>query len=546
MRRLPHTPPRRAPRARRPLTWSGYTRRSGLLLTLSAFGLGASDTARAEGSAELGNYQTIQQATDIYVDVLDHTTETFVWTGTGSATLYAPDGSNLGSLARGSTYNPTQNGAYRLDIGSNQTNFNLTVDGATAGRVFSYTWDINASDYTSSMATNASFYALVDGGGAGRDGVVELKADGLAGFVYYIAANSIGVNGADGRSVSGSGTVVPEYRIYLNPPEVALYNPQPPTLSAEDFTAGSLDCDTVAAGEIDGEFSFNSDVSGTYHLVCDLNHDGAFDIVSDGDLHVMGTVGIGLNTVPWDGTDNNAAPVTPGVYECQITVTVGEFHYVASDIETSYEGFRLFSVDGSDGRTPLYMYWNDSAVQSSAVRMPNNAYGLETSGPDGIYSGSYATAAIPNVNARSWGRFQSTSKGNNNLLDTYTWIYEDITDIFSLRVEDPNANSDGDELLDVVETCEVGTDPTNPDTDGDGIWDDDEHLTVGTDPLDPDSDGDGLSDGDELGSVGSPTDTDHDGLIDAMDPDDDGDGVSTATELLEGDSDADGVDDYLD
>ena len=59
------------------------------------------------------------------------------------------------------------------------------------------------------------------------------------------------------------------------------------------------------------------------------------------------------------------SPVDPGSYQCEVILTVGEFHYVAADVETSYEGFRLFSLDSSLQQTGLDMYWNDAEVQAN-------------------------------------------------------------------------------------------------------------------------------------------------------------------------------------
>lgn len=138
-------------------------------------------------------------------------------------------------------------------------------------------------------------------------------------------------------------------------------------------------------------------------------------------------------------------------------------------------------------------------------------------------------------------------------------------------------DTDGDGLADARE-AELGTDPSRRDTDRDGLSDGDEVNRYRTDPLRADTDGDGLFDGDEVrgiaGHATNPllTDTDADGLSDAAEirqhhtnpnwADTDGDGLSDGTEVLdvhsdpndardigrpiwglEGDGDADGVND---
>jgi hypothetical protein len=68
------------------------------------------------------------------------------------------------------------------------------------------------------------------------------------------------------------------------------------------------------------------------------------------------------------------------------------------------------------------------------------------------------------------------------------------------------------------------------DGDGDGLRNGEERI-LGTNPVDPDSDADHVADGVEVTDVGSPRDTDRDGIIDALDDDDDGDGIASTAEL---------------
>jgi hypothetical protein len=117
--------------------------------------------------------------------------------------------------------------------------------------------------------------------------------------------------------------------------------------------------------------------------------------------------------------------------------------------------------------------------------------------------------------------------------------------IIHLPDEDPDADTDGDELTDAAEAA-LGTDPANPDTDGDGLSDGAEVNEHGTLPLDPDSDDDGLMDGTELvmamgsGCPGFLTaDSDADGLLDGAE-------VTAGTNPCSVDTDGDGVNDAID
>ncbi|MBI2373990.1 MAG: thrombospondin type 3 repeat-containing protein [Deltaproteobacteria bacterium] len=109
----------------------------------------------------------------------------------------------------------------------------------------------------------------------------------------------------------------------------------------------------------------------------------------------------------------------------------------------------------------------------------------------------------------------------------------------------PN-DTDGDGLLDTLEVT-IGTNPNNPDSDGDGINDYIETdggqpvNTDGTGPidaLDTDSDDDTVPDRTE----GSVNNSDPDTLKDWRDPDDDNDGIPTSTEVADGSTHGQNVD----
>lgn len=170
--------------------------------------------------------------------------------------------------------------------------------------------------------------------------------------------------------------------------------------------------------------------------------------------------------IPWDGRDNAGAMIPPGTYDCNVTLTVGELHFVATDVETSYQGLRMFSVQLTLARFGLDMLWNDAAVQANAVLMLNGQHGLERAPPGGFLSGDYLDTAEANTNARAWGDFSGAGKGNGALLDTYTWVEEDTSGIFSVTVMDSALDTDGDALTDYEETCVTGTNPSDPNDPG--------------------------------------------------------------------------------
>jgi uncharacterized protein (TIGR03382 family) len=110
------------------------------------------------------------------------------------------------------------------------------------------------------------------------------------------------------------------------------------------------------------------------------------------------------------------------------------------------------------------MYWNDEAVYYTGETMPNGEEPLMSSGADGVSSGNYDDAPIPNRNSRAWGNFtvdgdRAPSKGEATYLDTFTWLEQTTSASLDVEVLDSSADSDGDGFTDIEELCKEGTDP---------------------------------------------------------------------------------------
>jgi hypothetical protein len=376
----------------------------------------------AEGTVDLGQNQALLAETELFVDILYPNAEAISWIGTGSVTIFTPADELLGVISSGGTIVPLVSGPHRVELGQRQDSlWDLTVSGAAPGygRLYSIEWLLDGGGYSPVGSFNDSLYALVPGGGAGFDGVIELKFEGASGFIQAIAGNRTGVDGQGTRSVSNNeGSFSPEIPLYLNPPETAHYEVKQPNVTAFTVTTN---------GPADYEFSFTTDVEGVFQVIVDRNQDSIFDLSSDDDVTLIGATSVGANLIPWDGMDALGDPMAPGFYDVMVRVTTGQFHLITDDLETVFEGLRMFEV--SEARVPsgLAMYWNDAEVQANAVLMPNAELGLESSGFAGIDSGLFINPADANLNARAWGNFFDGGKGNNALLDTYTWLRESST-----------------------------------------------------------------------------------------------------------------------
>jgi len=557
--------------------------------------------ALGEGSAEFdirdathggqAHDQRLEPDTAFYVEVLNDTgdvatgDEKVCWTGTNNLRVYIP-GDDPGSV--GATYDLdpdectpalSQIGSYPLraqSIQARPTEWDIRVcDGDVSdnnclnddanervGRLWSYNWHLDAADYISSRGVNGSVYAVVPGGDVGRDAVMEMSMDNVAGYDYLLAANSIGTETSGGvrvgRSTPTNGyNVVPEFPIYLNPPESAQYNWITPIVSNVVIAPSCGNSIVLDAG--DGEIQFGSNVTGQYVVVCDADMDGVYDFASTDDFSSFGGASIGSNTVTWDGKTNGGVNVAPGDYNCVIRLNVGEFHFVAQDLETSYPGIRMYRVESDRvTRTARQMFWDDNDAPNDNSTMAGQAgqFSPISPVPDGLDPQAKATAASafyyiggdpssPTGNARAWGDFDGDGKGNNSYLDTFSAADTAISPPFVITVVASDADDDGDNLLNGRE-CELGADPQNPDTDGDGVDDGFEADSMNApntdgdafpDILDPDDDGDGIPTIDELGSENGDGDP-----SDAQDSDNAGDGP----DYLDTDADNDGVPDGSD
>lgn len=398
---------------------------AGALLCCAGLTVLSAPEARAEGSAELlnanGVYQRLEANTILRLEILN-AGETITWTGTGTLSVISPVGTQT-DLASGQSMTTSTVGLYRLTLSVIQeTDWSVVVKDTSGntrtGRLYSTGWHFDANSYAENNAMTSSFYARVPGGQAGTRAVVELKFDGLAGFDFYILANSGGVTGFPGQSANLDDVTpsdyIPEFPLFLNPPEDAEYTTITPTTQNFDFSGDpNTQCTAVSPGINTGTFSFDTNAVGEYEIVCDTNGDLTFD-PSGTDVVLKGPTINGTNTVTWDGLDNQGNQVNSGTYSCKLSVTVGELHYIALDIETLYEGLRLYEVTqpavGVYQRNPLDMFWNDAGVEGYKT-MPDGSNAAESSGAAGVNAGPITARPFLPLTPRSWQARRTRAPG---------------------------------------------------------------------------------------------------------------------------------------
>ena len=91
--------------------------------------------ALAEGSLgpELDVSQALREDTDLHVDILDASQETFVWTGKGRVEVFDPMGASIGRFRSGQEITPTMEGDYRIDLEPSGTGGVFTAEPVEEG-----------------------------------------------------------------------------------------------------------------------------------------------------------------------------------------------------------------------------------------------------------------------------------------------------------------------------------------------------------------------------------------------------------------------------
>ena len=140
-------------------------------------------------------------------------------------------------------------------------------------------------------------------------------------------------------------------------------------------------------------------------VVVDCDGDGTFDPVSSSDKTIFMETGQGANSTTWSGDANDGSLVPDGLYDIKVSLLSGEMVLVLDDIETNYEGLRMFRIGLDLSRSSMQMYWGDQAVQPAAVQMPNGQlgrWGSRSHVHSPLADGSFSTLPRSTF-SRCWG-----------------------------------------------------------------------------------------------------------------------------------------------
>ncbi len=375
-----------------------------------------------------------QDSDDVGV-IIYNPSGTQVYSNTASSGNVACNNPMTAALTNPFRYTTTTTGAYRIQLRNiSQTAYgnsyferwdiSVTPNIATnpnptiaAGRLYGFSWNMNAPSFTEADSTDANLYALVPGGRPNTNYIWQLDLNNMAGRGYNIVANARGVNPPNSgfsTPLTGNGATY-LYPVYLGVPAVAQVQPTaPPVISGLRFLDNASVDNGISPGftpgvQDSGTFQFTSDVAGTSAVFVDVNKNNVFG--DPGDVFLLGQASAGANSVSWNGRDanNNILPV--GTYNARVSVRMGEYHFVANDIETSGGGsqngltIRLSSQTGVLSET--LVYWDDVTILGQAA-------GGTSTRPAGASSGTAA-------GRHTWGNFTTSGFGNERFIDTYVY-----------------------------------------------------------------------------------------------------------------------------
>lgn len=273
------------------------------------------------------------------------------------------------------SFTPTIAGNYYIEFSKNNLPididgralryFDLTVASGTTpidGRLWSKAWQMSSS--TTSAAAGgksyASFYSFT------TDSIVtRFNCNGFAGGVFTVYCNQYGTANTgtwniDRRSIMGNGTVIPQYKLFLNDPDTNVY---------KSGVLGRI-CDVVSQPYCDGTTDILVKVTrpGTMTVIIDVLPAGTGPEDVTITQPVIGNDSCNVwDTIHWNGINGLGGIVQNGaVYNMNITYLNGLTNLPLYDVEDNRFGIKVDLIRPSiSGPSILPIYWDDINVGGS-------------------------------------------------------------------------------------------------------------------------------------------------------------------------------------
>ncbi len=316
-------------------------------------------------------------------------------------------------------YSDNPNDYERFDLSTTIEQYDQITPSINTGQVFWLEWMFYESqDYSQDVAMSPTLYAVVDGGFPNTQYVWALMFNNYVDRNMNLIANDVGLKSPySGTSESMYEAWHYEQRnkhlLYLSYPIAANLNPPPiqtpafinskePHFSNNNGRAHVFNPDE---GE-EGIVAFTPDVSGTYAVTIDSNNDG---IYGNYDTQIIGTMSENQEvTQVWTGKNQSRLALPQGKYNIQISIRVGELHFVAADSQTSGggidNGLTILQATSEHTFKGTDIYWDDSNIGGESKLSPT----LTSQNPTGPHR-------------HTWGDFTVQGMGTAAHVDTYVF-----------------------------------------------------------------------------------------------------------------------------
>lgn len=238
------------------------------------------------------------------------------------------------------------------------------------GRLFSKNWSFRTTcDNCADIFTqpfNGKIFVLTDDGFVHS---IDFFNSGFRGLTFDLAFNKKGPRNtgdfqADRRSVNGLNATNPEFRVFLQDPDPALYSE--PTIGAvlnNPTFSNPGDCDTLNTFC----FDFNISQPGSIEMILDLDQGDSLYTHGTADLVLRkvyrDTVGLFTFCVDWDSRDGLGNPVDlSDPIPSLIRYSQGEINFMMHDVEYNNPGYKIEIVHPATAQFFDQLYYDDSQL----------------------------------------------------------------------------------------------------------------------------------------------------------------------------------------
>lgn len=241
--------------------------------------------------------------------------------------------------------------------------FDVTVADSSGkinlGRLHSKSWQMSSGSYTVNpvMATVYPYHP---------NGVVySVNFNGIRPFVFSIFFNSTGTGKTgiikqDRQSVIGYSKI-PEYEVFLNPPDSLLY---PINNQNIEYTASitKSDCETSVFC-----IEFDSENRGVVDGFIDFNGNSIYEQALGDILFIDIIDSTGSTCVEWDGLDGNGNPISSKDIQIISKFGSGTMHLPLYDIEHNPNGYIIKTYAPTALPDPL-IFWDDVRITAGTTQ----------------------------------------------------------------------------------------------------------------------------------------------------------------------------------